>query len=850
MIIERKEVKCMRKTGRSFKRAFSLVLAALFVCMTLAPCAFAADTTGYVAVENYSKPDSVISVTTSPEGKVGTLSTCPWKFENGVLQPGNHGKSNSISVLKITTTGEGVLSFKYMVSAPDETMEGNPDSLVYWKNNTDNITASFGNMIAKERVNGEQDWTTGTMSAVGETNDFYFMYKKNGTVNGREDCAWLKDIVFLSGTFDVVPSSNNNSLGTVSGGGTGINAGVETTVTAQANSGSTFFGWVVDGNLVSQDAVYKFLPIKDTTPLAVFGNANTAAQNLKTGNVYNSLADAMSEAKSGDTVMLLKNCTVSTAVTIPVGVKVYVPYSAEYDEDGNTDGTTADSVKLAADKAFRTLTVANGGSINVKGTLCVGGVIGYPSQPAYQGHTSGAYGKIVNNGSITVADSGVLDCWGFIDGSGTVTALNGAKVYEPFIVYDFVGGTNTSELYGAGQSPFTQYTMQNISCALDVSYGAELIGRCNLYAMSEFNKTDAVIVGDGGLTSLESGAVLHRTVKKSVTCGDYCSDLGKVTYSFDGGASFGYLSLLLLGKQPVTTEDVLFPIPYGFDYILNKGTYSVDTDIVVMPGASMTVGDDAVLCVNDRFVVLDGLKQNALAGKSYPSTDMLKNAEYPTNGVLTVNGTMKIADGMQFVGIVQTGNLNAKVITGSDCDFSEDVILGANTPHVANKTILPLKGQVMMNDVLTQLESGKTYYADSTDGWTLPGYSVDSGSGVETVTTNQAAKGSFSLAAPHTHVFDRQNTSAEYLKSGACCTSPAVYYYSCTCGEMGTATFTYGNNTDHDYGNGNKCVRCGADKPGIPGDSGDSGNSGGFFSRLLNTLKGIFSKLFGWLPFC
>lgn len=49
------------------------------------------------------------------------------------------------------------------------------------------------------------------------------------------------------------------------------------------------------------------------------------------------------------------------------------------------------------------------------------------------------------------------------------------------------------------------------------------------------------------------------------------------------------------------------------------------------------------------------------------------------------------------------------------------------------------------------------------------------------------------------HVFDQKNTDAKYLKSEATCTSAAVYYYSCVCGEKGTETFTDGEPLAHSY---------------------------------------------------
>lgn len=50
-----------------------------------------------------------------------------------------------------------------------------------------------------------------------------------------------------------------------------------------------------------------------------------------------------------------------------------------------------------------------------------------------------------------------------------------------------------------------------------------------------------------------------------------------------------------------------------------------------------------------------------------------------------------------------------------------------------------------------------------------------------------------SISTPHTHVFDQKNTDAKYLASAASCTAKATYYYSCTCGEKGTETFTVAN---------------------------------------------------------
>ena len=45
----------------------------------------------------------------------------------------------------------------------------------------------------------------------------------------------------------------------------------------------------------------------------------------------------------------------------------------------------------------------------------------------------------------------------------------------------------------------------------------------------------------------------------------------------------------------------------------------------------------------------------------------------------------------------------------------------------------------------------------------------------------------------HVHSYSIKNVDEEYLKTPASETDPAEYYYSCTCGEKGTETFTFGN---------------------------------------------------------
>ena len=72
------------------------------------------------------------------------------------------------------------------------------------------------------------------------------------------------------------------------------------------------------------------------------------------------------------------------------------------------------------------------------------------------------------------------------------------------------------------------------------------------------------------------------------------------------------------------------------------------------------------------------------------------------------------------------------------------------------------------------------------------------GTKVYTCTVCGAQK-SETLPASAEHVFDQQNTDTKYLKAAATCTSPAEYYYSCICGQVGTETFLYGEAKGHTF---------------------------------------------------
>ena len=63
----------------------------------------------------------------------------------------------------------------------------------------------------------------------------------------------------------------------------------------------------------------------------------------------------------------------------------------------------------------------------------------------------------------------------------------------------------------------------------------------------------------------------------------------------------------------------------------------------------------------------------------------------------------------------------------------------------------------------------------------------------------------------HLHDYVNKDTRDIYLKSAATCTSPALYYLSCQCGQVGSETFTSGDPLSHSYKSRTVLPTCGED---------------------------------------
>lgn len=727
-----------------------LFLAALLCALTVNTAAY----DNYQSITDYESPTDLT---------VQTGGDRLWTVADGVLQSGNTGVGKTVSAIKVTVPQAGVLHFQYKVSSsyktddtgiPDGALtENNPDSLVICVGTEITAGTSYSNLPdGYQRFYGELDWADGSVTVDGAS-AVYFAYKKNGSTDSGSDCAWLRNFSFATDTSAELAVTYDNTCGDVTGAGS-YEAGTAVTLTALPKDGCQFYGWVDDaGTFLSDRPEYEVSVNNDMTIRAEF--ASEGAYEARRGSTfYTSLTEALAANKKSD-IFLLKDTTLTEDAEIPSGVTLYIPYEEHYTTDYKNGGISNDD-KITA-TAYRTLTVEKGVTLTVNGTLRLGAVMG-KKLTGYQGHNNGACGCIDNRGTIAV--NGTLDSWGLITGSGTVTAVGGGKVYEPFIVCDFAGGNNLKNLYQADAAPFKRYAMQNIQCTLQLDSGSTLYGRGCLYGDSSYNEVAIPIVASGGLFQLANSATITRTYDPERQVSAF-PGIGRENWTVSGGMTFGALEMNVLGVQ-ISTGECGFPLPYNLSMTLKNGSYNIPNHLRVMPGAALTVGRKATLTVGGSLYVLDGLKQGSMSGVRYASTEQLKSSGFSVSGELTVDGgKLAVSSGAFFGGVVQsTGSGSISIAEGAL--LTNNVQDGGKGHYSDNTAIFEgFTARANIGGTLQNLTAGE-YHAVGNDAFTLPSYtvkyvtngeSIDGNSGYEpaytdeTVTIDQPMTGTWAAGA-------------------------------------------------------------------------------------------------------
>lgn len=377
-------------------------------------------------------------------------------------------------------------------------------------------------------------------------------------------------------------------------------------------------------------AIYTFTGW-DSEIAAVSGNVTYTAQYTEsfeasffdgtTGEVtltYARLSSALAAAKNGQTVRLEMDVVLSENLTVPAGVTLLLPckdqdYGYNLVDKGklkfNHDNPSASGGEAVL---YSSITVPEDVELIVDGTVLINSVSGRMSGGTAEMDITGGYAQINLDGSITVRSGGVLDCFGYIKGSGMVTAQNGASVGDLYIVRNWRGGTQAFAMYqsiyyyGDPEDPdkrqvypMNEYDCHNIETTVVIEYGANYEGMVKMCANAGsgnayyYTRFPQVNVSNGLIRLAEDGAYVVRV---------YDSQTGEENYAIYGGASFSESSLNIAGV-PLSTKDFLYPIDGDISFDLYSGDYRFVNDYKFLTGGGLTVHSGAALTVDQGVYV-------------------------------------------------------------------------------------------------------------------------------------------------------------------------------------------------------------------------------------------------------
>lgn len=712
--------------------------------------------------------------------------------------------SRAVSNLAITVTKPGSLIFDYAL----ETRSGYAQYLLGYRLDTPIITDnSVDNTNVTPTIAGGivGAWESCTISItqddIGDdgTLTIYIAYLRNGT--NTADCgknfAAIRNITYTTGNRSNVVQFEDGYESKMGGVAAELitvtettdDAGKTTTTTsytaadvtdlavgstyrlkATANAGYQFYGWVRHYTYNSKNYT-AFYPYEtsgteitvdaDTYYVPVFAAKGT--YYIRNGtNFYTTdtpIDTVLNNASSGNTVVLLGDYTVPEDVTelvVPAGVNFYIPFRGEWgtpeygkpaENKGPTyhkNGSFGGGISTV-DKAYATLHIPATATLKVNGNLILGAERNYASQDGFQGHISGRFGRIHNEGNIVMNSGSVATCYGLIDGNGTMLAKDGSAVKESLVISDFSGGNNSLQLYNQDQMPFKRYAAQNVQCCLKMEAKSALSAMAVLYAMGGHNEVDVQLLGDSASVvfrttqTAANTVILERTYDASKQIasgsGNNTKGVGLSTWNISGGLKFQTLTISLEGVISLNTARAVFPVPYNMNLVLNDGTYTVNSGLALLPGAKLTVNNGATVDLGGKLYVYDGLVQSAMSGDKYPTRSDLTNAGFKGYGEFILNGNMYVHSGASVGGVIQSttngamltieegvylDNGSAKLmqldatqksfIKQSETLFDEWVIVGRNDAGI----ITTIKNWVIQ-------DGGAGHYDDNTTWFNLPG---------------------------------------------------------------------------------------------------------------------------------
>ncbi len=508
-----------------------------------------------------------------------------------------------------TITGEATGYTQYVISSKTITTQ-----LILTNDLGSEATLAFEYTKTAGSLKGITNATTGSHSVVlsngGSLTITFTSPKGNSTGTLQLTNISLQSTATGNVTTTFAPAENGSYTvdGTTITAPTEFTKGVAETyaVVATPAPDYKFFGWYNETTqkYLSNTANTSLVIPEAATVYPVFILENAALFGVG-GTQYYDLNKACAAASSGSTkmVVLLNNGTLpADDYTIPSGVTLLIPYNSDNTAHGAKASCTSiygslfsgTEVAWVKPTAFRTLTMSEGATITVNGAIEVGGQHaadngGGPSCGAPTGPLG--FIRMEENTNITINNGAALYCWGFITGDGSVTANDGATIYENFQLTDFRGGSQAGDMAN-GVFPLSQYYVQNIEVQLTLYAGATEYAATSIFTLSNpYTSNVAFIAKSGAMFNLTGGYVVKR----------YDGSTDRLEVELYGNMTMSPVSLEIANIN-INSAEYDLGINSNIGMVIKSGSnVTIAQDLVFMPGSVIEVEQDAT-CTLDSGV--------------------------------------------------------------------------------------------------------------------------------------------------------------------------------------------------------------------------------------------------------
>ena len=435
-------------------------------------------------------------------------------------------------------------------------------------------------------------------------------------------------------------------------------------------SGYQFQGWKINDVTVScKESFTSSITIDECEVEAAF--VAVEVQNFKVGDVYfadlgAALTAAGTSAESKIVTQMqdvtLGDGTTPVNYTVPAGVTLLVPHKSDFFELQETP-EIVNAIEVLS--AYRTLTLKEGVTITCNGNICISGKLMSAGGGNKTAYTTGECGVInmANGGHIELNNGAHLFCWGYIKGqdmdqgnntvgTGTVTANDGATIWENFELGDWRGGTASFNIYYNNETeqrqlfPFQSYAIQNVEVPTTYNYGSTL---------RTFTSITTSLGNHGAVFSMigPENTLFLLPDNQSVVRMWYDPTTDLSCYELSGTAQLDALHITVYVSM--SSEKFILPIANSMHIILSDCNMNLANPLMVQAGAIVEIKPSATVDLTSELYLYDvdqwGKYVHNYYFRSFNNLTSHKNrgAENSKAGLddakLIVDGTFNIQNG-------------------------------------------------------------------------------------------------------------------------------------------------------------------------------------------------------------